>query len=66
MNTLAKGVREGGLYKLFVDPVVCAHSSEMMDEPSSFQELGENAWWDAVEISSKPMMDSMIDSKFEG
>jgi hypothetical protein len=38
MRTLARGVREGGLYKLLADLVALVHSSERLDEPSSFEE----------------------------
>jgi hypothetical protein len=35
-----------------------------LGEPSSFEEAyAEHVWWDAMEIGSKPIMESMIDSK---
>jgi hypothetical protein len=35
---LGRGVREGGLYKLLVDLMALVHSSEGLEEPSSFEE----------------------------
>jgi hypothetical protein len=43
-RTLARGVREGGLYRLLVDPMALVHSSERLDEPSSFEEFRSPAW----------------------
>jgi hypothetical protein len=57
-------VREGGLYRLLVDPMALVHSNERLDEPSSFEEAYvEHAWWDAMETGSKPIVESRIDSK---
>jgi hypothetical protein len=42
LRTLARGVREGGLYRLLVDPVAHVHSSGRLEEPSSFEEA--HAW----------------------
>jgi hypothetical protein len=42
-RTLARGVREGGLYRLLVDPVALVHSNGRLEEPSSFEEA--HAWW---------------------
>jgi hypothetical protein len=41
LRTLAIWVREGDLYRLLVDPVAHVHSSERLDESSSFKESRE-------------------------
>jgi hypothetical protein len=42
---LAKGVREGGIYKLLDNPMELVNSSERLDEPSSFEEAyAYHAW----------------------
>jgi hypothetical protein len=49
---------------LLVDPVALVYSSEKLDGPSSFEEAYvEYACWDAMEIGSKPIVESRIDSK---
>jgi hypothetical protein len=61
---LARGVKRWCLYKLLVDHVALVHASEKLGEPSSFEEAyAEHVWWDAMEIGSKPIVESMIDSK---
>ena len=58
------GVQEGGLYRLLVDCVALVHSSKKLDEPSSSEEAYiEHLWWDAMEIGSKPIVESLIGSK---
>jgi hypothetical protein len=57
-GTLARGVLDGGLYRLFI------LFSWKLDEPSSLKEASaENVWKDVVETCSKPIVESMIDSK---
>jgi hypothetical protein len=63
-RTLARGVQDGGLYKLLVDLMALVHTNKKLGEPSSFEEAyAEHVWWDAMEIGSKPIVESMIDSK---
>jgi hypothetical protein len=38
MNTLSRGVGEGGFYKLLVDLVEHVHSNESLDEPFRVEE----------------------------
>jgi hypothetical protein len=40
-RTLARRVKEGRLFRLLVDPMALVHSSERMEEPSSFEEALE-------------------------
>jgi hypothetical protein len=62
LRTLARGAREVGLYRLLVDLVALVCSSEKLDEPFRFKEAHvELAWWDAIEIGSKPIVESWID-----
>jgi hypothetical protein len=42
--------------------VALVHSSEKLEEPSSFEEAYEHVWWDAMEIGSKPIVESRIDT----
>jgi hypothetical protein len=58
-RTLARGVREGGLCSLLVNPVAFVHSSERLDEPSRVEKA--HAWWDAMVVGSEPIVVSMID-----
>jgi hypothetical protein len=39
LRTLSRGVREGGLYRLLANIVPRVHSSERLDEPSSFEDV---------------------------
>jgi hypothetical protein len=57
-------VLDDGFYKLFVDLVALKHSSEKLDEPSSYQEAYEKqVWKDVMDIGSKLIMQSIIDSR---
>jgi hypothetical protein len=62
--TVARGVLDGGLYKLLVDPVVLVHSTRKLDEPSSLEEVyGKHVWWDAMELCSQPIVELVMDFK---
>jgi hypothetical protein len=54
-------VREDGLFKLLPDLVALVHSSGRLEEPSFFEEA--HAWRDVMEIGSKPIVVSVINSK---
>jgi hypothetical protein len=43
MRTLVRQMREGGLYMLLVYFVALVHSSERLDDPSSFEEDRDHA-----------------------
>ena len=54
---------DGGLYRLLANPMELVYAIEKLGEPSSFEEGdAEHAWWDSMEIGSKPIMESIIDS----
>ena len=56
---------DGGLYRLFADPMAPVHSKRNLDKPSrSKKAYVEHAWHNAMETESKPIMKSRIDSKF--
>jgi len=44
---LARGVHEGGLCKLLVDPVALVYSNKKLDEPPRFSKAYEE-WQDAM------------------
>jgi hypothetical protein len=45
LGTFARGVREGGIYELFVDLVALVNSSEKLDYPSIIDEAcAYNSW----------------------
>jgi len=48
------------LYNSLVDPIPLVHSSGRLKNPSSFEKA--HAWWDAMDIGSKSIMDVMIAS----
>ena len=55
---------DGGLYKLIIDHVKLVHSSGKLDDPSSLEEAyGEHAWFDAMEESLEPTVESDIGSR---
>ena len=56
-------MREASIYSLLVDLEAIVHSSETSKETCSFEAHVEHSWQDVMEISSKPIMDSVIDSK---
>ena len=56
-------MREGGVSRLLTNLVTIVHSSESLEEPSSFEEAYERVWYDAMEIGLKPTEESWIDSK---
>jgi len=63
---LARDAQDGGLYKLLVELVTLIHANMVLGEPSSSEEAYvEYPLWDAMEIGSKPIMESMIHSKLK-
>ena len=63
-RTLVRGMWDGGLYRLLANPLALVYVVEKQGEPSSFEEGdAEHAWWDSMEIGSKPIMESIIDSR---
>jgi hypothetical protein len=60
LRTLARAMREGGLYKLLVDPMARVHSNGRLEEPSSFEEA--HAWQEAIELSSTLIGNALIAS----
>jgi len=62
-RTLARCFLDGGIYYFLANPMSHAHSNKNLDEPSSIEEeYVEYVWWDALEIGSKPIVESMMDS----
>jgi hypothetical protein len=57
---LARGLREGGLYRILVDPVAHVHFSERFEDPSTFEEA--HAWQEVIEPNSTPIADALITS----
>lgn len=49
-RTLARGVREGGIYRLLTNPMALVHSNGRLEEHSNFEML--HAWQDAMETES--------------
>jgi len=41
-RTLARGMREGSLYRLLVEPMALLHSNERLEDPYSFE--ATHAW----------------------
>jgi hypothetical protein len=63
-RTLARGVGDSGLYRLLANPMALLYFNEKLDQPSRLEEAHvEHVWQDAMEIGSKPIVESGIDSK---
>ena len=49
---------------MLANPLALVYAIEKQGEPSSFEEGDvEHASWDSMEIGSKPIMESIIDSR---
>jgi hypothetical protein len=61
-RTLARGAHVSGLYRVLVDLLTLVHTNGELGEPSNFEKAyAKHVWWDAMEIGSKPVVESVTD-----
>ena len=56
-KTLARGVQNGGICRLPVDPMALVHESKILCKPSKFEEAYEKKkQWDAITDDFNPIL----------